>query len=406
MANWKQGKDGKWTKSAVPSLPLNDLSRAGVPKLPLGGLARSGVPRLNLDEVSRYGYLKNQPGSDQAWKEKQLQDVIRVGRALDQIAAAGDPLKLAKLTDRREKASRGEAAAKSAASDAERREAIKTIGADNWGAVAGTVAALADSGREVVTTATDISGQVIKVGVFSAVAAGASTVVDIIRNRSIPYLVVNPRFEQNGWGDGESPRTKTYFQHRRMKKIGGGVFSALGSAGAAYTAVNTAGLVRHGRAVANTVAHLTHLVAEANRMKQSEHFQKLIGVIAQAKMMKLINRSGALVADAIPGCAIASAAVGAITGIPTAIRMMTMENIMTFASIELHWRAFAEQNVLRAGPVRGAAGAGSASGPAMRVVEHLYTGLLSEHHWFGVQPHEFIKEPAGWMVIRDKMSLL
>jgi hypothetical protein len=278
---------------------------------------------------------------------------------------------------------------------------VSEVVKDNWAAVLAIGAAIADDGINLTSKATDIFGKSLEhIPVLGLTVGTAGALAEIFGTKSKAKLKDNPRFTANGY-DGSSPRTRDYFKHRALKKIGGTFVSALGSAGAVYTAVNTAGIVRHGRAVTNTVEHMARLGAEMKRMKQSLYFQNLMGVILKAKALKLVNRGGALAADCIPGSAIASAAVTAITGIPTNIVMKRLEPLITFAATELHWRAFVETRLT------GALGGGT--GPAMRIVHHLYVGLISEHYeklGMGVQVKEFIKEPAGWMVLRDKMSLL
>ena len=276
-------------------------------------------------------------------------------------------------------------------------EAVK----ENWAAVLAIGAAISDDAINLTSSAKDIFGSSMSHIPALGLAVGtAGALQEIFTTKGKQKLKDNPKFTANGY-DGSSPRTRDYFKHRALKKIGGTIISALGSAGAVYTGVNTGGIARHGRAVANTVEHMARVGAEMKRMKQSLYFQNLMGVILKAKALKLVNRGGALAADCIPGVAVASAAVAAITGIPTNIVMKRLDPLITFASAELHWRAFVETRLT------GALGGGN--GPAMRIVHQLYVGLISEHYeklGVGVQVGEFIKEPAGWMVIRDKMSLM
>lgn len=391
---------------------------------------RPVIPSLNMDAMSKYGMLSPK-GSDQAWREKQLLDVLRVGQALGDFVEEEKKLKI-HLMERywRDSSHRGVAAAgvreRQGLREAEAKRMASAAGQkigpgfgkgagmdglkDNWGSAAGVGAAALDTVATVATTAKDAFGKAITIGVAGEVGGIVTTGVDLLRlARSGPHeYVMNPRFVQNGHDDHESPRTRMYFNVRRAKKIGGTLTSALGSAASAYTAVNTLGLLRHGRAVANTTVHLIQLGRELAKWKESDHLKKLINVVIAAKSLKLVNRGGALAADAIPGVALASSLVSGITGIPTSIAMMSLDKLMTFASIELHWRAFVERR-LSSGLFAAAKhpGHGGGSGPAMRIVTNLYVGAVSEHHWsIGVRPHEFINEPCGWMVIKDKMSLL
>lgn len=269
-----------------------------------------------------------------------------------------------------------------------RKDKNKDSVKENWAAVLSVGAAIAD---KAIGDASPIE--------IGKIVDTAATLQEIFTSKGKKKekmdKIRNPRFLANGY-DGDSPRTRDYFKHRALKKIGGAVVSALGSIAASHTAVNVGGIARHGRAVANTAEHLYRLDAEAKRMKQSLYFQNLITQIVKAKSLKLVNRGGALAADCIPGCAIASTAISAITGIPTNIAMQQLDPMLTIAAAELHWRAFVERRIVRKG----------GTGPAMRIVHHLYVGIISEHHFAGVKEEEFIAEPCGWMVLKDKMTLI
>lgn len=276
----------------------------------------------------------------------------------------------------------------------------KDIVQDNWANVLSIGASIGDEllKGETKVNMNDLLGNQISVAGIGIGIGAVGTVFDVIMTaKSKQKWIANPKFVQNGFGDLDSPRTKTYFKHRKGKKIAGAIFSFAGSVGATFTGVNVAGIARHGRAEANTVAHLMHILAEARRMKQSKYFVDLLSTLAKCKAIKLTARGGALAADSIPGCAIASSAISAITGLAGSLGMKGMDPLATIASVELHWRAFQEQKL---------AGAFGGTGPAMRIVHHLYTGILSEHHFVGVMPKEFIAEPMGWMVIKDKMTLI
>jgi len=214
----------------------------------------------------------------------------------------------------------------------------------------------------------------------------------------------NRLFKDNGHDDAPSPQTLRYFKHRKIKKITGTLVSFAGSVASSYTAVNTTGIARHGRSVANTIEHLMRFQAEAAKIPRSQFIQDLVAVMIKCKTIKLAARTGSLTADCIPGCAIASAAISGITGIAANAAMNKMDEggdngLVTIVSCALHWRAFQEMQLV------GVTG-GKGSGPAMRLVDRLYHGVISENRWFGVQPEAFVREPAGWMVIHDKLTLI
>ncbi|GGG52145.1 hypothetical protein GCM10010964_44130 [Caldovatus sediminis] len=283
-------------------------------------------------------------------------------------------------------------------------DAAKDLG--NWGSVFGIGAAISDTliGDATQIGVKDIAGESIKIGAVGIGGSVLFTGLDVLMTAAgKKKYFMNPYFVANGFYDIESPNTRRYFKWRKGKKIAGSILSGVGSIAATFTTVNLGGIARHGRSVANTIEHMVAFKNEAKKIPHSKFFQDIVDVMFKCKLIKLVSRGGALTADSIPGCAIASAAISGLTGISAniALSRLNNDNLVTITACNLHWRAFQEMQVLSA---QRALGPGS--GPAMRLVDRLYHGLASENRWFGVQPVDFIREPCGWMVINDKLNLL
>jgi hypothetical protein len=281
------------------------------------------------------------------------------------------------------------------------KDAAKDFG--NWSNVLGVGAALGDMGigDATKTTATDVLGKTITVGALGIGIGALTTGIDVLLTAiDKKKIAANPLFISHGFEDGSNDATLRYFRWRKGKKIIGSIVSGVGSIAATYTAVNTTGIVRHGRSVANTIEHMIRFEMEAQKIPNSVFFQDLVKVMLKCKAVKLAGRTGALVGDCIPGCALASAAISGITGIAANVAMSRLNNgnLLVITACALHWRAFQEMQLQRA--------FGPGTGPAMRLVHQLYHGLLTENHFIGAQPHEFVREPAGWMVIHDKLTLI
>lgn len=216
--------------------------------------------------------------------------------------------------------------------------------------------------------------------------------------RGMP-LVPNPHFVDNGFDDGSYEVTKHYFNGRLMAKIGGGLTSATGSVLSVTTGANVGGAVRHGVSEATTIAHIAVLASHLKTFKQSDWLVKQCQVLLGMKSMKVGIRGTQLAGD------IAGGVSGAICGVAAAVTskgfLKATDRLTTETAIELHWRAKQEQALL--GGIRNM---GKGSGPASNMVKELLTRrgfrrITGQYKW-----KEIIDEPAGWMVIQDKINLM
>lgn len=212
-----------------------------------------------------------------------------------------------------------------------------------------------------------------------------------------PHMVQNGHAEKKITGD-DCPKCRKYFRVRTLKKVGGSIFSGLGSAASTSTGgVNVTGALRHGRAEVKTIAHLVKLKEQAKTIKQSDFLTRLIGVILVMKTIKAANQGGALAADLIP-IPIVDTIIGATVGVGSKAAAKGMKKAVAWASVELHWRAFQELKISR----------GQGSGPAMRMVRELFNQAFFKFPWESgaLGADQYILEPAGWMVIQDKLNLI
>ncbi|HEX3133511.1 MAG TPA: hypothetical protein VHX44_07995 [Planctomycetota bacterium] len=211
-----------------------------------------------------------------------------------------------------------------------------------------------------------------------------------------PHMVQNGHAEKSITGD-DCPKCRKYFRVRTLKKVGGSLFSGAGSLASSSTGgVNVTGALRHGRAEVKTIAHLVKLGQQAKTIKQSQFLCKLIAVIISMKSIKAINQGGALAADLI--FIFGVFAVNSVMNRASRATAKGMSAAVKWASVELHWRAFQEMKL--AGP-RG-------SGPAMRMVRELFNQAFFKFPWESgaLAADQYILEPAGWMVIQDKLNLI
>lgn len=212
-----------------------------------------------------------------------------------------------------------------------------------------------------------------------------------------PHMVENGHAEATISGD-DCPKCSRYFLKRKLKKFGGSLFSSAGSIASASTGgVNVTGALRHGRAEVKTIAHLVKLCEQAKSIKQSQFLTKLMNVLITMKSVKAATQGAALACDLIP-VPLVDQIVGGAGKVGGAIAKRKMKKAVTWASIELHWRAFQEAKIAR----------GAGTGPAMRMVRELFNQAFFKFPWESgaLAADQYIMEPAGWMVIQDKLNLI
>jgi len=209
-------------------------------------------------------------------------------------------------------------------------------------------------------------------------------------------IIPNPLMLQNGH-DGESPLTDRYVYHRWMKNVGGGAFSMVGYAASTVTAVNTTGIARHAAADASTAIHIYKLNAIGNGFGQSTTVSDWLKVFIKMKAFKAAIRTGNLASDATP-VAIASAVFGVASSLGAMAVKKSMEEVCMITAMQVHWRAYQETAV--------AGSLGGGTGPATRIFEEMLTRRIHRFLGGSYDVRGIIKEPAGWVVLNDKLMLI
>ncbi|WP_028862169.1 hypothetical protein [Psychromonas aquimarina] len=268
--------------------------------------------------------------------------------------------------------------------------------------------------------------------IIGALKLGHDAVVNIVEwagKRKPKELPVNPLLTPIDAALYENTKTAAYFKKRMVKKIAGDAVSFSGGVLSSATHVNTLGAARHGRSDAKTIAHLVRLkeMLKQYKSKGLAVEYKLCKLIIDCKKLKIESQSAALAADCIPGNVItssATAAAGFIHGQTLAFRLSNMEADIEKAAKILHYRAFYEMDDDYG--IAGlfgeqAANEYAAETPALDMVRELFTQIAKiekERVLINIRGHKLkvggehfradklMREPAGWLVIVDKLNLI
>ncbi len=219
-------------------------------------------------------------------------------------------------------------------------------------------------------------------------------------------LPPNPRFVANGH-DGASRTTWSYLRARATTNVTSAALEGASTLASGVTQVDIVGAGKAGNALASTIVHMLQLKAIGAHYRQSETITAWIDVVIRAKAIK----SGIRAAD-LAGAAIPIGAVGIGTAVATAIAkagvQLTMGTLINRVAMELHWRAYVEMTIGNqkslANP--GGGSSGKPTGPASAVLFELFRrrGLTRFMGQYDVA--NLIREPAGYLAVRDKLLLL
>ncbi len=229
-----------------------------------------------------------------------------------------------------------------------------------------------------------------------------------------------------------SPLTQAYVQTRGYKTIGSGLMGIGGGVASAHTGgVNVLNATRHLNAVGSTLIHWLKIKAIAESVPQKS--ATIIGwcdIIMKAKVAKGGSRALGIVSAVtpVPFAGPIATIIGAAAGLGIKIGLA---EACYLAALEIHWRAFQEQAVAavagprmpspkpvnfsrpfgpgnRPGqsvPASGKEPAASlTAGPASRIFAEVFkrrgmTRVLGAYDVAGL-----IKEPAGWMVLGERLA--
>lgn len=258
--------------------------------------------------------------------------------------------------------------------------------------------AVSNHAMDALGFAASVVDQLTDTNVASMVTDGIGGSMDLHDCKGHPDRNPNPLFTANGHdvAGATSPNVKKYLKKRKWKKFGGSMVSFAGNIGSIATQVNVSGAARHARAETKTIAHLVRLRDISKKFKQSDYLTGLCKVLIRMKMIKAGARGGALTADLIP-VAIASGIVGTTAAVGGSIAVRAQKALVLQTALQLHWRAYQE---LKLTSVFGG------TGPAMRMVRELFGQAIRHGEVDWTKADAYIREPAGWMVIQDKLNLV
>ncbi len=195
---------------------------------------------------------------------------------------------------------------------------------------------------------------------------------------------------------GSNKHTKHFLLERINKDFAGASASAAGSAVSAVSQVNVLGAIKNASSLATTSMHLHKL--EGMRGKLTNASKEVMHTVIETKRIKAGGRAGALASDLIPSAVpAAGAVVGTAAAVATAIMRMNKESQWILAAKTLHCEAHNNR-----------------SGPEFAIARELLTqrGISAVGSKLGIpgfgakraKTVDYMKEPAGWLVLLDKIS--
>ena len=216
-------------------------------------------------------------------------------------------------------------------------------------------------------------------------------------------LASNPQFIFNGHSGRGSPKTKSYFGYRKRLSLFSSAAGFTSTIASTATQVDVGGVLKESNAIGSSIGHLCIVRATGARYRRSQTITRWVDAIQTAKGLKIAVRSVDLAGAAIP-----IGAVGLGTGIASAVAKagikVTIGGLMGRVAMELHWRAFQEVTISRSRVL--VAPNGKAVGPASAILYELFTKRGMTRIFGQHDTANIIKEPAGWLAVRDKLMLM
>jgi hypothetical protein len=163
--------------------------------------------------------------------------------------------------------------------------------------------------------------------------------------------------------------------------------------------VDVVGTGKAANALGSTVVHMLQLKAIGAAYRQSETITGWIEVVLRAKALKAGIRGADLAGAAIPIGAL-GLGMSVATAITKAGVQLTMGTLITRVAMELHWRAFAE-TAMSPIPARG-----KPVGPASAILYELFRKRGVTRMFGQYDVASLIREPGGYLAVRDKLLLL
>ncbi|WP_248806530.1 hypothetical protein [Pseudomonas sp. MWU13-2100] len=207
-------------------------------------------------------------------------------------------------------------------------------------------------------------------------------------------LVDNPYFVVNGVDARPSPKTKHLLQHRKVRNYVQSFTGTAAALGSTALPVNPYALIREGSSAGVSAMHLHRFSEMARNCRQSKTLCRWFELLKLMKTHKLFNKGLGVGLAAIPG------GVSLAVSLPIKLCLVAKNTgvaaqesaLCKIIAMELHWRAYQEQNLLK----------GSGGGPATAIVRELMTrrGVM---YGFSHNYMALIQEPAGWNAFAAKI---
>lgn len=234
----------------------------------------------------------------------------------------------------------------------------------------------------------------------SGVKAG-KTILNKARGKTEPGLVPNPWFVVNGHEGGSTSYTQKLLKSQAKKNRGAMVVNAAAPVVGFFTQVDVIGAVKHGNAIACSVAHIQKLSAFAGGYRKSKTLQGWFNLLIKMKMLKVGARGTQFAGAVVPIGAVGLATDLGRTAFDMGIKL-TMTKVCLAAAADIHWRAFQEQAISKGLKL----GGGGKVGPASKMVYEVFKqrGITSVFSQKNVD--KIIQDPAGWLVLYDKIMLI
>ncbi len=243
-------------------------------------------------------------------------------------------------------------------------------------------------------------------GLAGASGAVSGTIAAFQLIKALPgddgLVIPNVHFVQNGL-ERPSPKTYEYLRNRGLKNLGGVAVSVAGGIGSAWTGgVNTTGMIKELNSLGSTGMHLYKLDAllQNKRWEQSKTVRDWIKLTITMKRHKLGERAVTAAGSASVFVALPATLVSAFHKLHV---KATYGAIVNKTAADIHWRAHQEQ-VFDKG--FGSGSGKGAVGPATAIVHEIFARRSATALFGKYKTNEIIAEPAGWLAVADKLSMM
>jgi hypothetical protein len=218
----------------------------------------------------------------------------------------------------------------------------------------------------------------------------------------------NPYFSANGIEGNVCARgsVKKYLKSRQRKQG----WSKLISAGSAASSFATGGIsigetAQYTHSLASTGTHIYKLRAIASeKWRIGPKYRAIIDFLVKMKIVKAGMKAGQWIGAAVPCIPGGGLMAGVVVPLAALTTKVTWGKVAVAMSIDLHWRAFQEMQVMG-----GYGGAfqwkADQLGPAFRIISELFTVRGVTKAFWRYEVRDLVSDPIGWAAIYDKIML-